>query len=89
MPLQGVCLYPIVNHPGWDNDRHCHNGLWDYADTHGHREAFSPLADELCRQMALMDAFDAGETVPDDPIEYPALTNAARHMDEVAGVREE
>src|SRR5438128_875430 len=28
--LQGICLYPIVNHPGWDDNRHCYNGLWDY-----------------------------------------------------------
>jgi len=30
VPIEGICLYPIVNHPGWDDDRHCHNGLWDY-----------------------------------------------------------
>ena len=27
VPIQGLCLYPILNHPGWDDDRHCHNGL--------------------------------------------------------------
>jgi beta-glucosidase/6-phospho-beta-glucosidase/beta-galactosidase len=32
VPLQGVCLYPIVDHPGWEDDRHCPNGLWGYAD---------------------------------------------------------
>lgn len=26
-PLLGVCLYPIMNHPGWDDDRVCRNGL--------------------------------------------------------------
>ena len=25
--LLGVCLYPILDHPGWDDDRHCRNGL--------------------------------------------------------------
>ena len=29
-PVKGICLYPIVNHPGWEDDLHCHNGLWDY-----------------------------------------------------------
>lgn len=48
--MEGVCLYPIVNHPGWADDRHCHNGLWDYADDHGEREIYQPLADELARQ---------------------------------------
>ncbi|KQV81889.1 glycosyltransferase family 4 protein [Rhizobium sp. Root1220] len=27
VPLEGICLYPIVNHPGWDDNRHCQNGL--------------------------------------------------------------
>ena len=53
VPLEGVCLYPIVNHPGWDDDRHCHNGLWDYADEHGVREAFPPLQAELANQEAV------------------------------------
>ncbi|HMQ53328.1 MAG TPA: beta-glucosidase, partial [Anaerolineae bacterium] len=25
--VEGICLYPILNHPGWDDDRHCYNGL--------------------------------------------------------------
>jgi beta-glucosidase/6-phospho-beta-glucosidase/beta-galactosidase len=45
--VQGVCLYPIVNHPGWADNRHCHNGLWDYPDETGHREIYQPLADEI------------------------------------------
>ncbi|GGL98716.1 acyl-CoA dehydrogenase family protein [Deinococcus aerophilus] len=49
LPLHGVCLYPVVNHPGWDDDRHCHNGLWDYADPQGHRPVYAPLADALAR----------------------------------------
>lgn len=27
VPVEGVCLYPILNHPGWDDDRDCQNGL--------------------------------------------------------------
>jgi hypothetical protein len=48
--VEGICLYPVVNHPGWDNDRHCYNGLWDYADEFGNREIYRPLAEELRRQ---------------------------------------
>ena len=48
--IEGICLYPIVNHPGWDDDRHCFNGLWDYADDKGRRKIYRPLADELRRQ---------------------------------------
>ncbi len=47
--LEGICLYPIINHPGWDDDRHCHNGLWDYADENGNREIYTPLAEEIER----------------------------------------
>ena len=46
-PVQGVCLYPILNHPGWVDNRHCHNGLWDYPDESGERKMFQPLATEL------------------------------------------
>jgi hypothetical protein len=51
--LQGICLYPIVNHPGWDDDRHCCNGLWDYPNEKGEREIYQPLADELQNQRML------------------------------------
>ena len=47
VPLHGVCLYPILNHPGWADDRHCHNGLWDYADAYGQRTIYQPLAKEV------------------------------------------
>jgi hypothetical protein len=48
--IQGICLYPILNHPGWDDDRHCQNGLWDYPDADGARMIYQPLADEIRRQ---------------------------------------
>lgn len=45
--IEGICLYPIVNHPGWDDNRHCHNGLWDYLNCENEREIFQPLADKI------------------------------------------
>lgn len=51
--LHGICLYPILNHPGWDDDRHCYNGLWDYPGPSGAREIFTPLAEEIDRQQTL------------------------------------
>ncbi len=53
IPLEGLCLYPILNHPGWDDERHCHNGLWDYCDDAGERELCQPYAEELQLQRAL------------------------------------
>jgi hypothetical protein len=57
VPIEGVCLYPIVNHPGWEDERHCYNGLWDYADETGEREICQPLSMELRRQMRLLERF--------------------------------
>ncbi len=27
VPVAGICLYPILDHPGWDDERPCPNGL--------------------------------------------------------------
>ncbi len=48
--LHGITLYPIVDHPGWADGRHCPNGAWDYADERGEREPHEPLVDEIRRQ---------------------------------------
>jgi hypothetical protein len=45
--IVATCLYPIVNHPGWEDERHCHNGLWDYPDEKGRREAHQPLLEAV------------------------------------------
>ena len=52
IPILGVCLYPILDYPGWDDDRHCQSGLWGYPDPLGNREIHLPLAQELARQIA-------------------------------------
>lgn len=70
VPVEGVCLYPIVNHPGWDDDRHCHNGLWDYCNESGHREIYKPLADELRTQTARIEAAIA-RTSPEQSANLP------------------
>ena len=50
IPVQAICLYPILNHPGWTDNRYCPNGLFDYPDRHGRRAVFEPLARELTFQ---------------------------------------
>ena len=52
VPVHGLCLYPILNYPGWDDDRHCQSGLWGYPGPAGEREIHLPLAEELARQAA-------------------------------------
>lgn len=52
IPVEGICWYPIVDYPGWDNERPCPCGLWGYADDRGHRSLYEPLARELrCQQL--------------------------------------
>lgn len=50
VPVEGVCLYPVLNYPGWDDDRHCATGLFGPASADGAREVYQPLAEELERQ---------------------------------------
>jgi hypothetical protein len=45
--LGGICLYPILNHPGWEDERHCRNGVWDYPGPRGGRVAHRPLLRQL------------------------------------------
>ncbi len=52
--LHGVTLYPVINHPGWVDDRRCENGLWDYADDQGRRAVCVTLAEEVRRQAPRM-----------------------------------
>jgi len=53
VPVAGLCLYPILDYPGWDDGRYCPTGLWGYADERGNRSIHQPLADELQRQRRL------------------------------------
>ena len=48
--VSGICWYPILNHAGWDDDRHCHNGLFDYPGPKGERPIHQPLANEFLLQ---------------------------------------
>jgi beta-glucosidase/6-phospho-beta-glucosidase/beta-galactosidase len=55
VPVEGICLYPILDYPGWENDRHCEVGLYGAADGAHGRPLCHALADELHRQQAIMN----------------------------------
>jgi hypothetical protein len=57
LPVEGICLYPVLSHPGWDNDRYCDNGLLEMEAQHGRRVVHAPLLDELRRQQAELESF--------------------------------
>ena len=54
VPVQGVCLYPVTDYPGWANDRHCECGLLSLPDAQGRRLVYGPLKAELARQQMLL-----------------------------------
>lgn len=60
-PVHGVCLYPVLDYPGWENDRICEAGLLSVPDDEGHRYACASLAEELDRQQILFKAQQVGD----------------------------
>lgn len=55
IPVEGICLYPVLDYPGWANDRHCPVGLYGDLDEAGERPLHAPLAEELARQRDAID----------------------------------
>jgi hypothetical protein len=53
VPVEGICIYPIIDYPGWDNERHCPCGLLGAAQPLSTRPVYEPLAAELRRQQAI------------------------------------
>ncbi len=47
--VEGLCWYPIADHPGWEDDRPCPNGLLGRARDDGSRPVHPALAAELAR----------------------------------------
>jgi hypothetical protein len=57
--IGGICLYPIISHLGWDDDRHCMNGLFEGFGADWPRVVYAPLATEI-RVQAAAFAAEAG-----------------------------
>ncbi len=54
VPLEGICLYPILNYPSWEGNEYCEHGLWGDANEAGERSICEPLARELRLQTDLI-----------------------------------
>ncbi|AOB31308.1 beta-glucosidase [Bordetella sp. H567] len=50
VPILGICLYPVTDYPGWEDDRHCPTGLLGVPDAQGRRAVDMATAAELVRQ---------------------------------------
>ncbi|MFO1434603.1 MAG: hypothetical protein U1F76_31735 [Candidatus Competibacteraceae bacterium] len=59
VPLEGICLYPILDRPDWEDLTHWHNsGLWDFspgADGTLNRVLNEPYAHELRMAQRLLE----------------------------------
>ncbi len=82
--LEGLCLYPITDYPGWGDDRHCYSGLWGYADDEGQREIYEPLALELAHQQQLWTAQRRDHVAYEETVNIETLDEAARQVDVAA-----
>jgi beta-glucosidase/6-phospho-beta-glucosidase/beta-galactosidase len=66
VPVEGICLYPIVDYPGWADDRHCPAGLLGYVVDGRPRPICWPLGRELLRQQSRFGMDGAAATRPDE-----------------------
>src|SRR5690349_4614042 len=82
--LEGLCLYPIIDYPGWGDNRHCHAGLWDYADDDGERKIYEPLAQELAHQQQLWNIQRRDHRAVEERINMDKLDEAAQEVDVAA-----
>ena len=51
--IVGICLYPVMDYPGWDDNRHCRCGLIEVDDNWDIRTIRTDLAAELEAQAKL------------------------------------
>ncbi len=88
VPLEGVCLYPALDRPDWDDPSHWHNsGLWDLQrDEQGdtlHRVLDQGYARELARaqqQIPSRAGMVEGEPDPQPTPDRPAALVVLSHL---------
>lgn len=47
VPVWAICLYPVLDHPGWDDDRYCPNGLLVWHPDDARRDVHPDVAAAL------------------------------------------
>jgi beta-glucosidase/6-phospho-beta-glucosidase/beta-galactosidase len=57
--VEGICLYPVLDYPGWEDGRTCEVGLLGIADKTGRRKVCARTAAEIRRQSNLTIVADA------------------------------
>jgi hypothetical protein len=59
--VEGICLYPVLDYPGWEDERHCDVGLFGLPGPDGRRPVHLEFAWELHRQQQTIFAAMRGE----------------------------
>ncbi len=54
VPVLGICIYPVMDYPGWDDERHCACGLIEVAADWSHRRLRENVRAELLVQQRLL-----------------------------------
>jgi len=52
--ILGICIYPVMDYPGWDDERHCPCGLLEVAADWGERRLREDLTAEVRAQSGVM-----------------------------------
>jgi beta-glucosidase/6-phospho-beta-glucosidase/beta-galactosidase len=63
VPVSGLCLYPVLDYPGWEDGRHCRCGLLTASGDWSSHGVDAAMAEELALAAALMPA---GSVYPGD-----------------------
>ncbi|MEA1648703.1 hypothetical protein UAJ10_06705 [Nitrospirillum sp. BR 11164] len=80
VPVQGVCLYPVLDYPGWDDERPCEVGLLTARGPAGPSRIHRPLMEELAVQRDLLDREGRrGRVFPPSMALDGALAGGVRH----------
>lgn len=69
VPIHGICLYPVMDYPGWDDDRHCDCGLIEVDEDWDRRR----LREDLAAEIAASHYAQCAEEVAAMP-DYPSGT---------------
>ena len=52
VPVAGICIYPVMDYPGWDDDRHCECGLIRVSEDWSARS----LRADFCAEVRLQES---------------------------------
>ncbi len=63
IPVLGVCLYPVMDYPGWDDERHCPCGLIELSQDWFARRLRTDVCQELAIQQRLLSQSDGSRAV--------------------------